>query len=398
MPPELEQTEDQLREAVALLRKAAEDTATQDGLRQEQIQKLNAEIDRLSSEQAELYKRLRNPNRSPAEERDERHQGARAAFQKYLRRGDAALTAEDHDAMNLLRKELSVDSDPDGGYLVTPAISNRILTTVQELNPIRQLATVEPISTDSIEGLVDDDNADAGWVSERQSRPTTGTPKLGTWSIPAHEMYAEPKATQKLLDDATRDVEAWLAGKVARRFAQLEGTAFLNGDGVGKARGLLSYPAGTSRGKIEQVPSTAAAAIAPEGIVNIVYALKSAYTAGASWLMNRATEGAIRVLRDGSGGAGTGQFIWQPGFGGAPASLMGYPIYEAGGMDNVASGKLVAIFGNIREAYTIVDRIGIRVLRDPYTAKPYVAFYTTKRVGGDVLNFEAVKILKVAAS
>lgn len=398
MNPDIQQTENELREAVTLLRNAAADTAEQDGLRAEQIERINAEITRLSDQQAELYKRARAPHRGGEDERTERHQEASAAMQRYLRRGEQHMTAADRDAMDLLRKELSVDSDPDGGYLVTPAVSARIIGKIRDSNPIRQLATVETISTDSIEGLVDEDEADAAWVSERQARASTGTPKIGTWSIPVHEMYAAPKATQKLLDDASRDVEAWLTDKVAAKFARLEAAAFLSGDGVGKPRGILSYPHGTTRGKIEQVPTGSGSAVTADGVVNIVYKLRSAYAAGSVWMMNRATQGAVRILRDDSAGAGTGQYMWQPGFGGEPATLMGYPIHEAGSMANVGSNALVAVFGNLREAYTVVDRIGIRVLRDPYTAKPYVELYTTKRVGGDVLNFDAVKIMKVAAS
>ncbi|MFA5569660.1 MAG: phage major capsid protein [Trueperaceae bacterium] len=401
MPPELASIEAELKQAVAELRSAATAQKEADGLQQEQLAKINAEIDRLSDQQAELIKRSRTPNHAPGrhQELTEVHQNAAAALNRYIRRGENHMTAADREAMELYRKELSVDSDPDGGYLVTPAVSSRIITRVEELNPIRQLATVETISTDSLEGLVDQDEADAGWVSERQARPATNTPKLGTWSIPVHEIYAAPRATQKLLDDAAINIEAWLSNKVARKFAAIESVAFLKGTGAGQPKGLLSYPAGTTRGKIQQVPTGAAAGIAAEGIVNIVYALKSAYLTGSVWLMNRATEGAIRTIRDDSGAsAGTGQFMWAPGFGGAPATLMGYPIYEAPGFDNVSAGNLVAAFGNIREAYTVVDRQGIRVLRDPYTAKPFVELYTTKRVGGDVLDFDAVKLFKVAAS
>lgn len=399
MPPELAGIEAELKQAVADLQTVVLNQKERDGMQEEALAKINAEIDRLSAQQAEIIKRSRTPNHAPRDgEITEVHQNARAALNRYIRRGENHMTAADREAMEIYRKELSVDSDPDGGYLVTPAVSARIITRVEELNPIRQLATVETISTDSLEGLVDQEEAEAGWVSERQARTQTGTPRLGTWAIPVHEIYAAPRATQKLLDDAAVNVEAWLSGKVARRFARIEGEAFLRGNGAGKPKGLLAYPAGTGRGKIEQVPSGAAAAITPEAIINIVYALKAAYANGSVWLMNRSTEGHIRTLRDDSGAsAGTGGFIWAPGFGGQPATLMGYAIHEAP-LDNVGAGKLAAIFGNIREAYTVVDRQGIRVLRDPYTAKPYVELYTTKRVGGDVLDFDAVKILKIAAS
>lgn len=398
MPPELQQIETELREAVTALRNAASEREERDGLQQEALAKINARIDELSDQQAELVKRTRTPNRHPGgEEVTPIHARAADALRIYLRRGENHLTAEHREAMEAYRKELSVDSDPDGGYLVAPSVSQRIITRVEELNPIRQLATVETISTDSLEGLVDEEEAGAGWVSEREARPATGTPRLGQWRIPVHEIYAAPLATQKLLDDAAVDVEAWLSNKVSRRFAKVEGQAFLKGNGSGQPRGLLTYPNGTTRGKIEQIPTGAAAAVSAEGIIAIVYALKSAYAAGSVWLMNRATLGHIRTIRDDSGGAGTGQFLWQPGFGGEPSTLAGYPVHEAPGFDNVEAGKIVAAFGNIREAYTVVDRQGIRVLRDPYTRKPYVELYTTKRVGGDVLDFDAVKLFKVGA-
>lgn len=398
MPPELQTIETELKGAVEALRAAVTETKERDGMQTAKIEQINAEVERLSQAQTEILRRMRAPNRAGVEERPE-HERAAEGLRLYVRRGDAALTAEHRQAHDLLRKELSVDSDPDGGYLVTPAISARIIGKVRELNPIRQLATVETISTGALEGLVDQDDAGYGWVSERQARPNTKTPQLGTWRIPVHEVYANPKATQTLLDDAAMNVEEWLARKVAEGFALGESEAFLTGDGVAKPRGLLTYPAGTGRGKIEQVPSGAAAAIAPASIINIVYTLKGAYLSGAAWLMNRATQAAIRTIRDASGAtADTGQFMWQPGFGGAPSTLAGYPIYDAPGFDNVGAGKVVAAFGNIRQAYTVVDRQGIRVLRDPYSSKPYVELYTTRRVGGDVLDFDAVKFLKIAAN
>ena len=242
------------------------------------------------------------------------------------------------------------------------------------------------------------DEAAAAWVSERGSRAETATPQLGQWRIPTHELYANPRATQKLLDDSAVDIEAWLARKVADKFARTENLAFVNGNGIGQPRGFTTYADGTTRGTIERIPSLDAATISAEGIINMVYSLKSAYRQGAVWVMNRATVGVIRTIRDESGGANTGQFMWQPGFGTQPPTLAGFPIIEFEDMDDIAGSAIVAGFGNFRQAYTIVDRLGIRVLRDPYSAKPHVEFYTTKRVGGDVLNFEAIKLMDIAAS
>ena len=366
-----------------------------DGMARETFTKLNARIDELTDQlKATQAQALRTNVTSIQKDSDP----AREVLVKYLRRGDQRLTAQERDVLEQHQKALSVDSDPDGGYLVTPQQSARIIEVVFETSPMRQIATVETISSDALEGLFDGDEAAAAWVAERGSRPETNTPQLGQWRIPTHELYANPRATQKLLDDSAVDIEAWLSRKVADKFARTENLAFVLGTGVGQPRGIVTYPDGTTRGTIERIPSLDAATIAAEGIYNVIYGIKNAYRTGAVWVMNRATVGVIRTIRDESGGAGTGQFMWSPGFGTQPATLAGYPIVEFEDMADISGGNIVAGFGNFRQAYTIVDRIGIRVLRDPYSAKPHVEFYTTKRVGGDVLNFEAIKLMDIAAS
>ena len=366
-----------------------------DGMARETFTKLNARIDELTDQlKATQAQALRTNVTSIQKDSDP----AREVLVKYLRRGDQRLTAQERDVLEQHQKALSVDSDPDGGYLVTPQQSARIIEVVFETSPMRQIATVETISSDALEGLFDGDEAAAAWVAERGSRAETNTPQLGQWRIPTHELYANPRATQKLLDDSAVDIEAWLSRKVADKFARTENLAFVLGTGVGQPRGIVTYPDGTTRGTIERIPSLDAATIAAEGIYNVIYGIKNAYRTGAVWVMNRATVGVIRTIRDESGGAGTGQFMWSPGFGTQPATLAGYPIVEFEDMADISGGNIVAGFGNFRQAYTIVDRIGIRVLRDPYSAKPHVEFYTTKRVGGDVLNFEAIKLMDIAAS
>lgn len=398
----LEELGTELEGLVAELRARAErdgDARTADGLGLEAFTKLNERIDATERQMRELVKARRSPAAGDREIGDAAQREAHEAVMTYLRRGEQRLTTSQHEALERQQRALSVDSDPDGGYLVTPAMSARISEIVFETSPVRQVATVETIGTDALEGLFDGEEAGADWVGERGARPQTDTPKLGMWRIPTHELYAAPRATQKLLDDANVDIEAWLNRKVAERFARRENTAFVLGTGVNQPRGFMTYPAGTAaRGQIEQLPSLAAGAIEPEAVWNMVYRIKPTYRQGATWAMNRATLGAIRTLRDDAGGAGTGQFMWAPGFGTTPSSLAGYPIAEFEDMASISAGNLVAAFGSFRQAYTIVDRVGVRVLRDPYTAKPYVEFYTTKRVGGDVINFEAIKILKIAAS
>lgn len=314
-------------------------------------------------------------------------------FKTYIRRGQSAFLKR-MGGSELETRLLSVDREPGGGYWVRPEMADRITTIVFESSPIREFAAVEQIGTDAWEIIADENEAGFGWVAEQQPRTETTTPDIGKRVVPAHEMYAEPRATQKLLDDAGFDVEAWLAGKVAERFARAEATAFVTGDGVTKPRGFLTYPNGTSAGQIEQINSLNTDVISPEDIYRLIYAVKSPYLRNARFLAARLTIRDIRVLRDDSGGAGTGQFMWQPNFQlGQPQLVGGYPIHQADDMPAVGGDQLPLAFGDFRAGYTIVDRMGIRTLRDPYTAKPNVKFYTTRRVGGDVVNYEAIKLL-----
>ena len=313
-------------------------------------------------------------------------------YTDYLQRTE---TKED-EARTLALKAMSVNSDPDGGYLVIPTLGGTITTLVRETSPMRQLADVQTISTDSLEYMLDNDEADAGWVGETQSRPETNTPKLSKLVIPVNEIYAMPKATQKLIDDAAVDIESWLAAKVAQKFARMENTAFMVGDGVLKPRGILTYSAGTNIGsqQIEQIVTGSASAFAYDGLVNVQSALKEEYQANASWLVNRLGFGNLLLLKDLNG---TPIFNMQYDMRvGLQRSILGAPLYFATDIPVVASNALAAIYGDFKAAYQIVDRTGIRVLRDPFTDKPFVKFYTTKRVGGAVKNFEAVKIAKIS--
>ena len=316
----------------------------------------------------------------------------RKSFKEYMRKGDGMGPAHE--------KALSVGIDPDGGYLVDPDTSGRIVKKVFETSPMRSIASQQTIGTDALEGVYDLDEADAGWVGETQARPETDTPKIQKWRIPTHELYANPYATQKLLDDSMVNLEQWLADKVADKFSRKENEAFVNGDGVGKPRGFLTYPAGTDiPGTIEQILSGVDGGFASDGtggdvLIDTVYSLKQAYRSGANWTMPRAVTKEVRKLKDADG-----VYLWQPGIAaGQPSTLLGYSIVEFEDMPELATGSLSIGFGNFQEAYQIVDRNGVRVLRDPYSAKPYIQFYTVKRTGGDVLNFEAVKLIKFSAS
>jgi HK97 family phage major capsid protein len=259
---------------------------------------------------------------------------------------------------------------------------------------------VQVIGTDALEGLFDLERAGAVWVGETGARTQTSTPNLGKWRIPVHELSAMPAATQKILDDAAINLETWLADKVALEFALSENAAFVNGNGVDKPRGFLTYGAGTTLpGTIQQLPTgvSAAFAAAPNGgdaLIDALYSLKAPYRANATWFMNRATTKMVRKLKDSDGA-----YLWSPGIAaGQPATVLGYPVAAFEDMPDPATDSLSIAVGDMRAAYQIVDRMGLRVLRDPYTAKPFVLFYTTKRTGGDVVNFEALKLIEFTAA
>jgi HK97 family phage major capsid protein len=298
------------------------------------------------------------------------------------------------------RKAMSAGSDPDGGYLLPPSTVGRMVSKLYEQSTMRQLATVQAISTDKLEGIVDNNEADAGWVSELGTRSDTTTPQVGKYEIQAHEMYAMPKASQKILDDAAVNVESWLAGKVADKFARVEGAGFTTGTGVGQPRGLFSYTTAATGddsrawGQFEHVVTGANGAFhttKADPLQDLLGAFKDQYLQRASWLMRREVRTAIRKMKE----ATSDRYLWEPSLQmGQPDRLLGYPARVDQYVPAIATGSLSLAFGDIAEAYTIVDRMGIRTLRDPFTAKPYVVFYSTKRTGGGAVNFEAVKFLK----
>lgn len=294
-------------------------------------------------------------------------------------------------------KALSVGTDPAGGYLVMPEFGGMIQGKVFESSPIRMLATVTPIGSDSVDFVLDNDEAAAGWTNETGTRTETNTPTLGKLSIVAEELYAKPKATQKMLEDSSIDIEAWLMQKVADIFARKEATAFVSGSGVGTPRGLTSYTAGTdiNAQQIEQVVSGSASTFTYDGLINLQNSLKEAYQSNASFLFRRASLSNLLLIKDGEGRP-IFNMDYKANGGAPPASLLGSPAYFAADVAAVASNALAMIYGDIRTAYQIADRRGISVLRDPYSSKPYVEFYTTKRVGGGVVNFEAVKLGKIS--
>lgn len=319
----------------------------------------------------------------------------KAAFERFMRKNDRLLSPDEV-------KTLSVGSDPDGGYLVTPDTSGRVVKKVYETSPIRQLASVQPISTDALEGVEDLGEAGCGYAGEHGTSGDTTTPQLGKWRIEAHIIDTEPKATQQLLDDAMVDVESWLGDKVASKFGRFENSEFVNG-AANKIRGFAAgYTTAEDTGSVPWgsigfVKSGAAGDFAGanpgDKLHDLVGALKVDYLAGAVFVTRRTVVTKIRKFK-----GSDNNYLWQPSLIlGTPETLVGHALIRAEDMPALAADSMSLAFGDFKQGYQIVDRIGIRVLRDPYTAKPYIKFYTTKRTGGAVINFEAIKLMKFAA-
>jgi HK97 family phage major capsid protein len=319
----------------------------------------------------------------------------KAAHRKFVRYGVDELSPEE-------RKTLSVGSDPDGGYLVTPDVSGRIVKKVYETSPIRQIAAVQAISTDALEGLEDLGEAGCGYAGEHATSGDATTAQLGKYRIDVHIIDTEPKATQQLLDDAMVDVEAWLGDKVGSKMGRFENSEFVNG-AANRIRGFCGYATadddgtGVTWGQIGRVKTGVngdfAAANKGDKIHDLVGTLKGEYLNNARFVTRRSVVTAIRKFKDANG-----QYLWQPSLVlGMPEQLVGYPLVRAEDMPALAANSLSLAFGDFAQGYQIVDRQGFRVLRDPYTSKPYVKFYTTKRTGGAVINFEAIKLLMFAA-
>lgn len=320
----------------------------------------------------------------------------KAAFENYIRRGDEA------GLRQIEAKAFSYGSDADGGYVVPDELDTAIGTRLAEISPIRAIASVRQVSGAVLKKPFALAGMSVGWVGETDARPQTDTPQLAELQFPTMELYAMPAATASLLDDAAVDMESWIASEVETAFAEQEGAAFVSGDGVNKPKGFLTYPtaddAAWSWGNLGTVATGVDGAFAAEGpsdvLIDTIYALKAGYRQNASFVMNRRTQASIRKFKDADG-----NYIWQPpATAGQAASLMGFPVVEAEDMPDVASNALAIAFGDFRRGYLVVDRMGVRVLRDPYSAKPYVLFYTTKRVGGGIQNFEAIKLVKFAVA
>jgi HK97 family phage major capsid protein len=320
----------------------------------------------------------------------------KAAFDRYVRFG------ESEGLRALETKAMSVGSNPDGGYTVPDEIETAIGKRLSVISPIRGIAGVREISGSVYKKPFMTAGPAAGWVGETDPRTQTGTPTLDQLSFPAMELYAQPAATATLLEDSAVNIDEWLAGEVEQVFASQEGAAFVNGDGTNKPKGFLQYTtiaesswAWTKLGYVATGTAGAFDADEPiDAIIDLVYALKAGYRQNAKFVMNRKTQAAVRKLKDADG-----QYLWSPPMQvGTPATMLTYPVIEAEEMPDIAANAFAIAFGDFRRGYLVVDRQGVRVLRDPFSAKPYVLFYTTKRVGGGVQDFDAIKLMKFAAS
>jgi HK97 family phage major capsid protein len=344
----------------------------------------------LSMRTLAIRRQMPQPKEATVEELNSYKKG----FRSYMTRDIKVMTPEDQYAMQ-------VGVDPDGGYTVPPDVSGRIITALYELSPIRQIASVQNISSDRLDGYEDLGEASCGWVSETDPRPTTANPQLGKWEIVAQELYASPQATQRILDDSAIDIEGWLAKKVADKFARVEGAAFVAGTGVGQPRGFTTYPTAATAdntrawGTFQHIATGTSGGFAadPAGgdvLFDLIAAFRPPLLNRARFVTLRAVLAKIRKFK-----ATTGNYLWQPGLTiGMPDSILGYPVVNSEDMPALGANSLSLAFGDFSEGYQIVDRLGIRTLRDPYTNKPYVIFYTTKRVGGGALNFQAIKFVK----
>lgn len=296
-------------------------------------------------------------------------------------------------------KTLIAGNNPQGGYFIRPERSATMIQRIFETSPIRSIANIETTSSDSLEFLIDDDEATSGgWVGETASRGETGTPDIGLLTIPAHEQFAQPKATQKMLDDSGFDIESWLSRKVTNKMTRVENTAFVTGDGAQKPKGFLTLDAwsvaGTyERGKIEQINSGNAAAFTGDGVKKLQNSLLEAYQPGAVFGIKRASWEQIITLKDGNGA-----YLLDPRSfkAGDDLVLLGKPVTFMDDMPVIAADALAMAYGDFGVGYTIVDRIGFRVIRDEFTAKPFILFYTTKRTGAAPTSYEAIKIQKLA--
>ena len=389
----------ELRSEVDALKASAPKDVVTEEKHQKMADDITAKMAEMQKAQAKLEAAMNRPGAGDEKGMDaELEQKHRDAFRQYMSNG----TLPDGfkaGSEGIELKAMSTDVNPDGGYLVRPELSSTIITRVFETSPLRQVANVERTGAKSIDILIDDQEAGARWVGEGASGGQTDTPQLAQKVITAHKIEADPRMTTEMIEDSYLDVEAWLARKVADKFARTQNSAFVNGNGVGKPRGFLTYAAAATAGTYErnaisQINMGSAAALNADGLIEVQNALKEEYQAGAVFGMKRTTFGAALQLK------GSDNYFFSPVLmrdGQASIQLLGKPVVFMDDMPAVAANALSIVYADFSTAYTILDRVGLQVLRDPFTNKGFVTYYTTQRVGGDVTSFDAIVIGKVAA-
>ena len=363
------------------------------------LAKIDAELSKIADVKSEieaLEKRMNRPG--AAGEQDKNKAEYKAAFGKFMRKGD------DNGLADLQRKAYNITTDADGAYAVPEELDRDILAKLVDVSPIRQIATVRTIGTSDYKKLVNVRGTASGWVDEDDARTATNSSQFAQVTPFMGELYAYPQATQQMLEDVFFNAEAWIGEEVATEFARAEGAAFVSGDGTKKPKGFLAYTTAATAdgsrafGTLEHVATGVAAdwaASNPQDIlITLAYKLKAGYRANARWVMNKGILSEVRKWK-----GSDGQYIWRPGLEmGQPDTILGYQITEAEDMPAKGANALPVAFGDFSRGYLIEDRIGTSVLRDPYTNKPYVGFYTRKRLGGCVVDSEAIKVIKIAAA
>ena len=369
-----------------------------DVLTDEKLARLDQVLDATQAHFNEMQLKARRPALASGsgESYDPALREHKQAFNAYVRSGEFS------GLKRLEEKSLSASSGPDGGYLVPAPAERELVRRVSQASPIRAISSVKTISGASLKKAYSFSGPQAGWVAETAARTTGATQQIADLTFPAAELFAMPAATQTLLDDGAVDIESWILDEVAVVFAEQEGTAFVNGDGVNKPKGFQAYTKVAQSSWVPTALGYVATGVAggfpasnPSDIlVDYIYSLKAGYRQNASFVMNRKTQSQIRKFK-----ATTGEYLWAPPVAiGAYATLMGFPLVEAEDMPDIATDTTSIAFGDFMRGYVVVDRFGVRILRDPYSNKPYVMFYTTKRVGGGVQDFDAIKFLKFGVS
>ena len=358
-----------------------------DPLIEEKLQRIERHIQRQEQKALEQARPMLDGGTPPNEDVLQ----VKSAMVAYIRKGKT----DGYEALE--SKGMSVGSEADGGYLVPEQTEHSILKAMQDESPLRQLATTLTISSSGYKRPFAVSGAGAGWVAETGARSETTSPQLAEASYPAMELYASPAATKQLLDDAVVDVESWIIDEIRSAFSEQESDAFVNGDGIVKPKGILAYPrqpaATATFGSIGTVATGTAGDFdvdAPaDALIDLVHSIGAKYRRNGTFLMNRSTMSRVRRLRDANG-----DYLWQTKLAaGLETTLLGFPVAECEDMPDIAAGAAAIAFGDFRRGYLIVDRQGVQILRDPYSTKPYVLFYATKRVGGGVQDFNALRLL-----